>query len=812
MKFGEHLYYHAVPEWRTQYIDYNLLKSILYKLKDEIQSFSESHPTTDHPSQEIRFKFHYEKKFFRVLHNNVDKIEQFYEEKFDRLVRKFYILQEQTILTHHLKRKDTFILFPKLGQQDVSPLSTSTPSGSKFQKQMKKSRRKLIKAFQELYRASSMLSSFGELNFKGFEKILKKHDKITSWDTKTYFLNQLKEKTTFHDPSNVVEIQNTIQRLVTKAFDFDSRTAGNLLRVPPEQLSHSESFSLGFFFSLILTLIVSLQLQLNLYPIDQRPPPPTSLPGFKHPYLVQWGEVYFCYRALGLPIIMLWMWALNLYVWRKFRINYPLIFNFNLRKHTSFVTLFVFASFFTVLWLLSANLYVFQSYNHPQSNPHLQPLYLLLLMLTCFTIFQFRNDFWLAKSLANIFLQAWSPFKAVNFRDFFLTDQLTSMAIMIVDIEFAFCYYLGDAWTGESVCVDSINPYLQPLLSMLPFFWRFSQCIGRYRGTSEKKHLINAGKYFTGLLVGTFNFIRLRIDGHQVVFGFWIFLSICATLYSYSWDLKMDWSLLQFSDQDSSPLDPDLVRKGATLELYFQESKESVPTGLRPVLLYRPFFVYYFAIISNLVFRFGWVVTLSPGSLGLTNAGETIITAAATTEIYRRAQWNIFRVENEQVNNVGKFRAELEVSLPLEFIPDSDTEYDHERSAESTDISSNYHRGLQFLYSRKNLTSSSTATVRINPKVLDQLVHPNSNSDQSRNVSNLDAMYPSDSISQIDVELGKLPSVHFISGIDAEDSSLNPIESDTSSSTNSTPSSSLGLPSHPSSVNFTENSVLDPLP
>lgn len=34
-------------------------------------------------------------------------------------------------------------------------------------------------------------------------------------------------------------------------------------------------------------------------------------------------------------------------------------------------------------------------------------------------------------------------------------------------------------------------------------------------------------------------------------------------------------------------------------------------------------------------------------------------------EIIRRCIWNIFRMENEQVNNCGKFRATVEVPLPF---------------------------------------------------------------------------------------------------------------------------------------------------
>jgi hypothetical protein len=39
-------------------------------------------------------------------------------------------------------------------------------------------------------------------------------------------------------------------------------------------------------------------------------------------------------------------------------------------------------------------------------------------------------------------------------------------------------------------------------------------------------------------------------------------------------------------------------------------------------------------------------------------------TVLAACEIIRRTQWNLIRLENEQLNNVGKFRA-VNISVPL---------------------------------------------------------------------------------------------------------------------------------------------------
>lgn len=67
--------------------------------------------------------------------------------------------------------------------------------------------------------------------------------------------------------------------------------------------------------------------------------------------------------------------------------------------------------------------------------------------------------------------------------------------------------------------------------------------------------------------------------------SFYIFVavSIYSTLYSYSWDLYMDWGLLR--------------------------SKEPGKKYLRPKLLY-PAWFYYYAIVSNFIMRFFWIFTL----------------------------------------------------------------------------------------------------------------------------------------------------------------------------------------------------------
>ncbi|KAA3467274.1 PHO1,H3: Phosphate transporter PHO1 3 [Gossypium australe] len=51
---------------------------------------------------------------------------------------------------------------------------------------------------------------------------------------------------------------------------------------------------------------------------------------------------------------------------------------------------------------------------------------------------------------------------------------------------------------------------------------------------------------------------------------------------------------------------------------------------------------------------------------------ETLAAIVASLEIIRRGIWNFFRLENEHLNNVGKFRAFKSVQLPFNYEDDED--------------------------------------------------------------------------------------------------------------------------------------------
>ncbi|MBA0759444.1 hypothetical protein Gotri_022330 [Gossypium trilobum] len=87
----------------------------------------------------------------------------------------------------------------------------------------------------------------------------------------------------------------------------------------------------------------------------------------------------------------------------------------------------------------------------------------------------------------------------------------------------------------------------------------------------------------------------------------------------------------------------------------------------------------------NILLRFAWMQTVLNFKVSL--HGETLAAIVASIEIIRRGIWNFFRLtfrstfhfllkmsrlENEHLNNVGKFRAFKSAPLPFNYEDDED--------------------------------------------------------------------------------------------------------------------------------------------
>lgn len=107
--------------------------------------------------------------------------------------------------------------------------------------------------------------------------------------------------------------------------------------------------------------------------------------------------------------------------------------------------------------------------------------------------------------------------------------------------------------TGRDTC--SLNTYgSRSLITFLPACIRMWQCIRQCIGSETKhrnRHLLNCGKYSATAYVVLFGAFygwyvtRKPYDARieRILFALWILAYLVSTLYSYVWDVFVDWSL-----------------------------------------------------------------------------------------------------------------------------------------------------------------------------------------------------------------------------------------------------------------------------
>ncbi|KXS14634.1 vacuolar membrane protein [Gonapodya prolifera JEL478] len=144
MKFGQQLAASVFPEWKYYYLDYDRLKS---QLKTATSKGNEGISDQE------------EQRFVETLERELDKVVSFRQLKFDELQR--HILE----LEHTVDRM--------LAQSATPPPGVDAERFS--QERYAPQAREMDKIAREI----SELSKYARLNFTGFMKILKKHDKVS---------------------------------------------------------------------------------------------------------------------------------------------------------------------------------------------------------------------------------------------------------------------------------------------------------------------------------------------------------------------------------------------------------------------------------------------------------------------------------------------------------------------------------------------------------------------------------------------------------------------------------------------------------
>ncbi|KAH8339074.1 hypothetical protein KR074_002531 [Drosophila pseudoananassae] len=614
MKFAEHLTAHITPEWRKQYINYEEMKAMLY-------AAIEQSPSAELVEREMvtRYFAKFDEEFFHYCDKELAKINTFYSEKMAEATRKYGSLRSE--LTEALE----------MGHPKKLPAwKRRTPLGKKNVPARKIQDLKL--AFSEFYLGLILLQNYQNLNFTGFRKILKKHDKLLSVDYGARWRMDHVEAAHFYTNKDIDRLIQETEQAVTQDIEGgDRQRAMKRLRVPPlgEQQSPWTTFKVGLFSGAFVVLFITVVISAMFYGFGEN-----------------WRAGMRMFRAPFLIIECLFLWGVNVYGWRSSGVNHVLIFELDPRNHLSEQNIMEVASVFGVIWACCVLSYIFCD---PLGIPqYAAPLCLYTLMaaflLNPTKTFHHEARYWALRVLIRVIM---APFCFVNFADFWLADQLNSMVPAFLDIPFLICFFgKSPTWhkagKAASHCVEYVS-LLHPIVAILPAYFRFAQCIRRYRDTKESfPHLVNAAKYATSFFVVIFaHKYHTTTDTYPLSkenpwFYCWITAAIFSSCYAYTWDIKMDWGLF--------------------------DSKAGDNRFLREEIVYSSTWFYYFGIIEDLILRFSWTLSMSLIEAGYIE-GDVMMTILSPLEVFRRFIWNYFRLENEHLNNVGKFRAVRDISV-----------------------------------------------------------------------------------------------------------------------------------------------------
>lgn len=502
-------------------------------------------------------------------------------------------------------------------------------------------RKQLKDAILEYYRSLALLRSYRVLNRTAFRKITKKYDKamgtsmckgtMDNLDKTSYFLtsdmlDKLTAQTeelyiTFFDQGNT-DRKHSLEKLKSIAYALNNTDMRQPTYYPSLFVA---GIMLGFGIPLfVLGLYAALHATLS-----------GELPEGR--FLLQVWAGFF------LVNLIIFLFGINLYVFDKFRINYKFIFEFNIATTLDFKQYFLlpcmgFGIFSLLVWFSFNNYW-------PNDFPGRDWPWIffgitLVLFLWPGVQFYGPSRRWLQVALWRLLLSGFYP---VEFRDFFLGDILCSLTYSMGNIPFFFCLYAhhwrGIIGRGTNTCASS-RSRLMGFFSSLPFIFRFLQCVRRYMDTGDWfPHLANMTKY----MIATIYYCLLsvyRIDRSDSSRAAFIFFASINSIYSSAWDIFMDWSLMQ------------------------PQSRNFL---LRDTLFFKSPWVYYCAMVVNVILRFQWIFY----AFFSDQIQQSAITSfcIALAEILRRFIWIFFRMENEHRTNVILFRASRDAPLPYPISP-----------------------------------------------------------------------------------------------------------------------------------------------
>ncbi|KAF8740038.1 hypothetical protein AX14_008953 [Amanita brunnescens Koide BX004] len=481
----------------------------------------------------------------------------------------------------------------------------------------------LKKAVIEHYRAIEALQNYRILNVTGFRKALKKFQKHTKIPAQQQYMSEKIDRSSLESDKTVRVMMKQMEERYGQSFlRGNFKKARDTLRSGALVATHYvPTFMSGILLGFALpALVAGLHQSFQPHVREQ---------------IRGWDALLYIYGIFLIPVVFSILITVNLLIWAHFRINHVFIFELDTKSHIDY------RQYLEIPSLLFTGLsYSFFCTFFRVGSPGISPSYWLfvwlgfasLLIFNPLPIFFRSSRFWFLKIFGRVMS---SGMHTVEFSDFWLADQLCSFTFTMSNVPVFVCAYSVGFSNEWDKCGSTSRLWpLQCVAASLPLLARLIQSLRRYFESGQHSHLINAGKYFSGIISNIFYYLW-RSSGNGNLLAIWCMSNTAYAIYASAWDTLVDWSLMQ---------------------------SQSTNRFLRDELVYPYHTFYYFAIISNFALRFTWAMYIPQN--GLDSKIRSFIVACL--EMLRRWQWDLLRLENEHIGNIDQYRITREVPLPYQ--------------------------------------------------------------------------------------------------------------------------------------------------
>jgi len=418
------------------------------------------------------------------------------------------------------------------------------------------------------------------------------------------------------------------------------------------------------------------------------------------------------FRLIAMLVLLEWGIAWAMHFMEHYRVNYRFLLDVDTRCQAQARDFAFFASVHSIMWVLMFGAYL-ADFKFAVFGRHtwyfLYPMCLFVFYILGWLLpairFRKKHRAQMFKLVLTVLLAGIYPIyllrgvsaPSVTFTQNLMGDVLTSLAKPLGDLEYAVCYY-GTGWYHkEPVSCPDFDYWARPLVTMIPFWIRFCQCLCRYHqarrdakkeadkakkeaqeggggdsSLQKKKTVVISAETSAGS-GGHGSGERGEHDDHaeeegDVGFNFSPAgiqaLNTCkyATGIAVIIASSVPWENMGFSIFVSRLLwvFPYVV---STIYNFLWDIVQDWGLAREPDHFLRqqhmyPSYFYYANSTMNLVFRLSWALTLMPPEV-ISNRhvnSNLLVFFISAFEIVRRCTWSVIRIENEHLNNTSRYR------------------------------------------------------------------------------------------------------------------------------------------------------------